>query len=66
MRLFPETQVLKDLFDDIRLVDEANDAHFPLALGTGKRIDLIVEQKSDEKNHRGKDYDQRQGDDLLG
>jgi hypothetical protein len=38
MRLFPETQVLKDLFDDIRLVDEANDAHFPLALGTGKRL----------------------------
>jgi len=34
MRLFPETQVLKDLFDDIRLVDEANDAHFPLALNS--------------------------------
>lgn len=33
--------MLKDLFDDIRLVDEANDAHFPLALGTGKRIGLI-------------------------
>jgi len=31
----------KDFFDDIRLVNKGNDAHFPLALGTGKRIGLI-------------------------
>ena len=28
VRLFPQTQVLKDLFDDIRLVNEADDAPF--------------------------------------
>jgi enoyl-CoA hydratase/carnithine racemase len=32
--------VLKDIFDDIRLVDEANDAHFSLAFGAGKGIGL--------------------------
>ena len=41
MRLFPETQVLKDLFDNIRLVDKADDPHLSLALGAGKRVGLI-------------------------
>ena len=32
---------LKDFVDYIRLVDEADDPHFPLALGAGKRICFI-------------------------
>ena len=31
----------KDLFNNIQVVDKADDAHFPLTLGTGKRIGLI-------------------------
>ncbi len=33
--------MLKDLFNNIQLVDETDDPHLPLALGTGKRIGLI-------------------------
>jgi hypothetical protein len=33
--------VLKDFFNHVRLVDETDDAHLPLALGAGKRIGLI-------------------------
>jgi hypothetical protein len=38
MGLFPETQVLKDLFDDIWLVNEADDAHLSLTSGAGERV----------------------------
>jgi len=37
----PQTQVLKDLFDDRTLVDEANDSHFAGALGADKRICFV-------------------------
>jgi hypothetical protein len=33
--LFPWSQVLKNFFNDIRLVNEADDAHLFLAFGTG-------------------------------
>jgi hypothetical protein len=33
--------VLKNLFNDIRLVNEADDAHLSLAFGTGKRVCFI-------------------------
>jgi len=33
--------VLKDFLNHIRLVDEADDPHLSLALGTGKRIGLV-------------------------
>jgi len=33
--------VLKDFFNYLRLVDETDDAHLALALGTGKGIGLI-------------------------
>ncbi len=41
MRFLPQTQVLKDLFDDRTLVDEANDSHFARALGADKRICFV-------------------------
>jgi len=44
--LLPQTQVLKDLFNDIPLVNEANDSHFTGALGTNQRVyfaDLLDE-----------------------
>ena len=41
MGLFPQTQVLKDLFDDLRLVNKADDAHFPLVFGTGQRVCFV-------------------------
>ncbi len=41
MRFLPQTQVLKDLFDDRTLVDEANDSHFAGALGADKRICFV-------------------------
>jgi hypothetical protein len=30
--------VLKNLFNDIRLINEANDAHLSLAFGTGEKV----------------------------
>ncbi len=39
--LFPQTQVLKDLFNEVRPVKKADDAHFPLALGADKRICFV-------------------------
>ena len=39
--LFPETQMFKDLLDDIRLVDEADDAHPSLGFGTSKGVCFI-------------------------
>jgi len=39
--LFPQTQVLKDLFDDLRLVNKADDAHFSLALRAGQRVCFV-------------------------
>ena len=41
MRFLPQIQVLKDLFDDRTLVDEANDSHFAGALGADKRICFV-------------------------
>jgi hypothetical protein len=34
--LLPETQMFKDLLDDLRLVDAADDAHLSRAFGTSK------------------------------
>jgi hypothetical protein len=39
--LFPETQMFKDILDDIRLVDEADDAHPSLGFGTSKGVCFI-------------------------
>ncbi len=41
MRFLPQTQVLKDFFDDRTLVDEADDVHFARALGADKRICFV-------------------------
>ena len=41
MRLFPENEMFKDLLDDIRLVDEADDAHLSRAFGTSKGVCFI-------------------------
>jgi len=41
MGLFPQTQVLKDLFDDLRLVNKADDAHFPLVLRAGQGVCFV-------------------------
>ncbi len=38
MGFLPQTQVLKNLFDDRTLVDVADDANFAGALGADKRI----------------------------
>ena len=38
MRLFPQTQVLKNSFNHVGLVNQANDPHLSLAFGTNKRI----------------------------
>ena len=46
MTLLPQTQVLKDLFNDVPLVIEANDSHFTGALGTNQKVysvDLLDE-----------------------
>jgi hypothetical protein len=39
--LFPWSQVLKNFFNDIRLVNEADDAHLSLAFVTGKGVCFI-------------------------
>src|SRR3970282_551504 len=39
--LFPETQVLKDLFDDLWLVDEADDSHLSMAFRADQGICFI-------------------------
>ena len=41
MTLLPQTQVLKNLFDDRTLVDVADDVHFAGALGADKRICFV-------------------------
>jgi hypothetical protein len=41
MRLFPQTQVLKNSFNHAELVNQADDPHFSLAFGTNKRICFI-------------------------
>jgi len=41
MGLFPKTYVLEDLFDDIRLVDEADDGHLSLTLRAREWVCLI-------------------------
>jgi hypothetical protein len=33
--------VLKDFFDYVGLVDEADDAHLSLAFGAGKRVSFV-------------------------
>ncbi len=41
MRFLPQTQVLKDLSNDVPLVNEANDSHFAGALRKDKRICFV-------------------------
>jgi len=41
MRLFPQTQVLKNFFNHVGLVNEADDPHLSLAFGTKKRVCFI-------------------------
>jgi hypothetical protein len=41
MSLFPETQALKDFFNYLWLVDEADDPHLPLAFGAGQRVCFV-------------------------
>jgi hypothetical protein len=39
--LFPGTQVLKDLFDNVCPVNEADDSHFSFTFRTDKRVGLV-------------------------
>ena len=41
MRLFPQTQVLKNSFNHVELVNQADDPHFSLPFGTNKQICFI-------------------------
>jgi hypothetical protein len=41
MGIFPQTQVLEDLSNDVSLVNEANDSHFAGALGANQRICFV-------------------------
>jgi hypothetical protein len=41
MSFFPQTLVLKDLSNDVPLVNEANDSHFAGALAADKRICFV-------------------------
>ena len=41
MRLFPQTQVLKNFFNHVGLVNEVDNAELALAFGTNKRVCFI-------------------------
>ncbi len=41
MEVLPDTQVLKDLFNDVRPVNKTDYAHLPATLGADKRICFV-------------------------